>query len=201
MTCFSPLNFCCYLTRNLFSQALPKTNQHKNHTMNSEGVVAMKNFRSFLRIEPVNRFEHLSFNLLSFYFFKNSEIGIFLFFRDSQILTPLIVIPYIFASEVIHFRTKRYFVEFKGHVVGIFALKEKAEALYISCLVVNPENRRLGIGTYALIYAERLAERMRKKWIELSVLKANTPARRLYRKFGFTEKEETKWSFILKKKS
>jgi len=63
---------------------------------NLESVVAMKAFCRF-RITPARRFEHLSFNLLSFHFFKNSEGGNLLFFGGPQLLSPLTVIPYILA--------------------------------------------------------------------------------------------------------
>jgi ribosomal protein S18 acetylase RimI-like enzyme len=41
---------------------------------------------------------------------------------------------------------------------------------------------------------------MKVEWLELSVLKGNTPARRLYEKFGFTIIAEKRWSFILRKR-
>lgn len=167
---------------------------------NLESVVAMKAFCSF-RITPARRFEHLSFNLLSFHFFKSSEGGNLLFFGGPQLLSPLTVIPYILVMEVIVFRGKRYFVRLKEQVVGIFVIREKPEALHINSLAVAPECRRLGIGTYILNYANKLAKQLDKKWLELSVLKVNIPALRLYMKVGFTEKKEKKLSLILKKKS
>ena len=167
---------------------------------NPESVVAMKAFCRF-RITPARRFEHLSFSLLSFHFFKNSEGGNLLFFGSPQLLSPLTVIPYILAMEVILFRSKRYFVKLKEQVVGMFVIREKPEALYINSLAVAPEYRRLGIATYILNYANKLAKQLGKKWLELSVLKVNIPALRLYMKVGFTEKKKKKLSLILKKKS
>lgn len=114
---------------------------------NLESVVAMKAFCSF-RITPARRFEHRSFNLLSFHFFRNSEGGNLLFFGSPQLLSPLTVIPYILAMKVILFRSKRYFVKLKEQVVSMFVIREKPEALYINSLAVAPEYRRLGIATY-----------------------------------------------------
>jgi ribosomal protein S18 acetylase RimI-like enzyme len=165
---------------------------------NLESVVAMKAFYRF-RITPARRFEHLSFNLLSFHFFKNSEGGNLLFFGSPRLLSPLTVIPYILAMEVILFRSKRYFIKLKEQVVGMFVIREKLEALYINSLAVAPEHRRLGIATYILNHANNLAKQLDKKWLELSVLKVNIPALRLYMKLGFAEKEEKKLSLILKK--
>ena len=167
---------------------------------NLESVVAMKAFCRF-RITPARRFEHPSFNLLSFHFFKNSEGGNLLFFGSPQLLSPLTVIPYVLAMEVILFRGKRYFIELREQVVGMFVIREKPEALYINSIAVAPEYRRLGIATYILNHANKLANQLDKKWLELSVLKVNIPALQLYTKIGFTEKEEKKLSFILRKKS
>lgn len=88
---------------------------------------------------------------------------------------------------------------FKEQVAGLLAIQEKQEALYIHSLAVNPQYRRLRIGAYMLNYANLLAKRLKKKWLELSVLKTNTPAQKLYKKFGFVENEEKHWSFILRK--
>jgi ribosomal protein S18 acetylase RimI-like enzyme len=161
----------------------------------------MTNIHRFLQIKSAKRFRHLHFNLLSFHFFKNSEGGNLLFFGSPQLLSPLTVIPYILAMEVILFRGKRYFVKLKEQVVGMFVIREKPEALYINSLAVAPEYRRLGIATYILNYANNLANQLDKKWLELSVLKVNIPALRLYMKVGFNEKIEKKLSLILKKKS
>jgi ribosomal protein S18 acetylase RimI-like enzyme len=101
--------------------------------------------------------------------------------------------------EVLHLKGKRYFVKFEKHIVGVFILREKPEVLYISSLAVAPNYRRFGVGTRILKYAERAAGRMGKKWLELSVLKINTPARRLYEKTGFVKEKEKRLGFILRK--
>ena len=159
----------------------------------------MKTLPQFLKITPVNGREHLFFNLFNFCFFKNSERGNVLFFGSPRLLAPLAFIPYIMALQITHFRGKRYFIMVKEQVAGLLAIQEKQEALYIHSLAVNPQYRRLRIGAYMLNYANLLAKRLKKRWLELSVLKTNTPAQKLYKKFGFVENEEKHWSFILRK--
>ena len=154
----------------------------------------------FLWITPIKKSEHLLFNLLSFHYFKNSEDRNVLFFGSLGRLAPLTVVPYVAAMELTHLRGKGYFVKFKNRIVGIFVFREKNDALYISSLAVAPKYRRLGIGTHILKYAEKVAKRMQKKWLELSVSKVNTSALQLYKKNGFSIKKEKKWSFILRKK-
>lgn len=91
-------------------------------------------------------------------------------------------------------------MKWKQHVVGLFVLREKHGALHISSLAVAPEFRKFGIATYILSYAEKLARRLNKERLELSVLKINAAAQSLYAKFGFVKKEEKKWSYVLSKK-
>lgn len=164
------------------------------------GVIAMRVLYQTLEIVPAKWHEHLFFNLLNFHFFKNSEKIGFLSFGRNWLLTSLIVIPYILTLEVVHSKGKRFFVKSEKRVVGIFVLREKPETLNIDSLAVAPEYRKSGIGTYILTYASKLANRMNKKELELSVLKTNIPALQLYEKRGFIKKEEKKWSFILRKK-
>ncbi len=159
----------------------------------------MRNIRLFLQAKPVRRLEHFSFNLISFRFFRNSEDENRLSLGSLLLLSPLTVIPYILATEVMLFRRKRYFVRLKEQVVGILVLHDKSNALYISSLAVSPEYRRHGIATYMLNYADQVAKRLDKKWLELSVFKGNNAAIQLYKKDGFTKKKEGRLSFILKK--
>lgn len=121
-------------------------------------------------------------------------------FGNSKLQAFLIVAPYVLFCEAIFLRKRRYFVKLKDRVVGTLVFHEKSDALYIRSLAVAPEFRRLGVATYILNLVERSAKRIGKKSIELSVLKSNFPARRLYRKFGFAQKEEKKRSFVLAKR-
>jgi ribosomal protein S18 acetylase RimI-like enzyme len=51
-----------------------------------------------------------------------------------------------------------------------------------------------------LDYAERIAKKLDREYLELSVLKKNLAAQNLYQKFGFSLKEERKRTLILAKK-
>jgi len=159
----------------------------------------MKDFRPLIVITPAKQFEHLPFNLHNFNFFRNSEHGDFLFSQNSKLFALLMAVPYILSLEVVFFRKKRFLLRLKKYVVGIFVVREKLDALYVSSLAVAPAYRGCGIATYILDYSEKLARELGKAGLELSVLKENIPARRLYAKFGFGLKEERRWSFILRK--
>jgi ribosomal protein S18 acetylase RimI-like enzyme len=100
-------------------------------------------------------------------------------------------------AEIIFFRGWRYFVELEGHIVGVLAVHEEAEALFVCSLAVSPERRRLGIAACVLIHAEKLARKLSKKRLELSVLRGNIPAQKLYERFGFVRKQQKRWSFVL----
>ena len=154
---------------------------------------------SFLRIRHVSKREHMRFNMLDFLYFKDSKGLHPLISKSFRLFFPLMIVPYVLGAEVAFFRRRRYFVHLGKQTVGIFALQEKPAALYISSLAVAPEYRMHGIAENMLWPSARLARQLEKKLLELSVLKTNAPALRLYREFGFTVKEERKWSFILAK--
>ena len=156
-------------------------------------------FQKNLRIVHVRTVQHFLFNLHEFNFFRRSEGANYLFFGNPRPLAPLVAVPYVLLCEIIFFRGKRFFVKLKERVVGILVVREKTEALYISSLAVGPEYRRLGTGKSILEYSGELAARMGKSWLELSVLKRNTPARRLYERAGFSLFEERKRSLRLRR--
>jgi ribosomal protein S18 acetylase RimI-like enzyme len=154
-----------------------------------------------LKIVPARRFEHLTFNLCNFNFFRKSEGGkAMLFFGNSGQLALLIALPYVLGCELAFFREERYFVKLKKQVVGVFVLREKSDALYVGSLGVAPEYRKHGVATFILSHCAQVAKRLGKEWLELAVLKTNIPARQLYEKFGFLNKEERKWSFVMRKR-
>jgi ribosomal protein S18 acetylase RimI-like enzyme len=159
----------------------------------------MTSITCLIRVKSVRRAQHFRFNLLEFYFFWKSERGEALPFGNNWILARLVIVPYVLAAEFVFFRTKRFFVELGENVVGLIALRELPDCLFISSLGVSEEYRKFGIGTYLLTYSERVATRLGKKWLELSVLKTNSHARRLYARFGFAMKTEKNWSFVLRK--
>jgi ribosomal protein S18 acetylase RimI-like enzyme len=155
--------------------------------------------RPYLKVKQASRLEHLRFNMLDFLYFKDSK-GIHpLIAKSFRLLFPLMIVPYALGAEIAYFQRRRYFVNLGRQTVGIFALHEEPAALYISNIAVAPEYRRHGIARYMLSLSIQIAKKLKKTSLELSVLKANAPALRLYREFGFTLKEERKWAFVLAK--
>ncbi len=153
------------------------------------------------KIVMAERFEHLKFNLYNFNVFRKSKGGKAIpFFGRSGTMTLLIALPYIVGSELIFLRGKRFFVKLKEQIVALFVLQEEQDALYVSSLGVLPEFREHGIATHILDYCIEIASRQGKKWLELTVLKMNRPARRLYERTGFIKKKEERWSFVLRKR-
>ena len=155
--------------------------------------------RAHLRVFPVKRHEHFAFNLCDFNFFRKSNGGNYLFFGSPRVLAPIVAVPYVLACEVVFFQGTRFFVKLRNHVAGILIVRRRAESLYISSLAVAPEYRKLGLGTFILSFTEKLAVKESKKWLELSVLKANSPARSLYGRAGFNVFRERRRSLTLRK--
>jgi len=153
-----------------------------------------------LRVVDVKCSEHLLFNFCDFNFFRGSAGGSYLFFGSSKHLVLLIAVPYILACEVVFLRGRRFFVKLKDHVAGVFIVRSRAESLYVSSLAVAPQYRRLGLGMFILQFAENVAADAGRKWLELSVLKTNWPARRLYEKAGFKVFKEKQRSLTLRKR-
>ena len=160
-----------------------------------------KKLTTLLRFKHVTTTEHLLFNLRNFNFFRRSDEGkAIMFFGTSRFLNSLIAIPYVASSELVFFRATRLYAMLKEQVAGVLVVREEPDTLYISNLAVEPEYREHGIGTDMLNFCARMATRTGKNWLELSVLKTNVTARRLYGKAGFTVKENRRWSLILAKK-
>jgi ribosomal protein S18 acetylase RimI-like enzyme len=110
-----------------------------------------------------------------------------------------IFIPYVAFSEVYFFRQRRYFATLRQQIVGVFAFEDRARVLYISNLSVSPFYRRIGVATYLLNHAVIFARQLNESALELSVNKANSPALKLYKKYGFRKKKEGINSYILRK--
>lgn len=110
----------------------------------------------YFRLKPVSRRQHFLFNLLNFLYFRKRDYrkG---FSIESNPLFIFIVIPYIVFSEVYFFGQRRYFVTLEQQIVGVFAVEDRTEALYISSLAVSSFYRRIGVATYLLNYATALA--------------------------------------------
>lgn len=145
------------------------------------------------KIRTVKRREHFLFNLLCFlYFRRSSSRGI-----ETRPVGALIAVPYVLFSEAYFLRTRRYFIIIDQQIVGLFALEEEAESIFISALATNPFYRRTGVASLILKHAVTLARKLGKTHLELAVTKRNIPASKLYNKFGFQLKEEKRRSYIL----
>jgi GNAT superfamily N-acetyltransferase len=161
----------------------------------------LRGVSDILKMDPVDSGDLLKFDFQEFRFFWNSENGGAIFFGNPQLLKPLIAIPYMLLAEFYNTgRRKRYFVKLRDQVAAIFALRAKDDSLIVSALAVSPDYRRLGIGLFILERAEKLCKQMKIKWLQLSVLKSNTPAQRLYQKFGFKIYAEGRISLKLRKR-
>ena len=146
-----------------------------------------------LKTMPVKRKMHFLFNLLCFWYFRRSAgRGI-----ETSPLWPFIIIPYVFFSEGYFFRSQRYFVMIDRRIVGLIALQEYSEAIFISVLASHPFYRKMGIASFVLDHAVMFARKRGKRSLELSVLKMNKPALSLYNEFGFRVKEEKRRSYVL----
>ena len=158
----------------------------------------MENFQ--IQVTPVKKSKHLLFDLYNFDFFRKSERGeAIMLFGESKFLTTLIAVPYLVGCELAFFREERYFVKLNERTAAVFVLREKPDTLFVGSLAVAPQYRRHGLATHILNFSTKVARRMGKGWLELSVLKKNIPARSLYEKAGFAQKEERKWSLVLRK--
>ena len=160
-----------------------------------------KNITAHLCFRPVSTSEHMLLNLRNFNFFRRSDSGkAIMFLGKPKFLTWLIAIPYIVTSELVFLRSARYYVTLKDQVVGIVVVREETENLFVNSLAVAPEYRGNGIAFAMIAFCTRITMRMHKDWLELSVLKVNTPARCLYKKTGFKLKESRRWSLILRRR-
>jgi GNAT superfamily N-acetyltransferase len=161
----------------------------------------MKDISKKLRIESAKKQQFLTLSFLQFRFFWESENGSAVIFgRNPRWVIPFIAIPYTLGWTVYNHGGRKYFVKLGEQIVAVFTLSMRHESIIISSLGVSPGYRRLGIGLFILSEIEKLCRKMKVEWLELSVLKGNTPARRLYEKFGFTIIAEKRWSFILRKR-
>lgn len=155
-----------------------------------------------LRIFPVKTSEHLLFDLCNYLYFRAAEGGsAIMIIGESKFLTLLITVPYMFGSELAFFRENRYFVKLDKQIAAVFVLREELDAIYIASLAVAPEYRRHGIAQQILNFSLEIARKHGKRWFELTVLKRNNPARRLYEESGFVKKEEKKFSLVLRKEA
>ena len=161
---------------------------------------SVKDVSDILRIESVGRRQFLRFDFQEFRFFWNSERGGAMFSGNPRPLKPWIAVPYMLIAEVYNIRGKRYFVKLGDHVAAIFVLRARGDTLRIYALAVSPDYRRLGVGHFILDWTEKLCRQMNMSWLQLSVLKSNIPAQRLYHNFGFKTLAENRVTLKLRKR-
>jgi ribosomal protein S18 acetylase RimI-like enzyme len=154
-----------------------------------------------LRFEVARGIRRLQFLLLEYYFFDDSGEGGALPLSLPLFLFPLSLTLHIVKSRaLVLLRVPCYFVKLETKIVGLLAIQEHEESLFVASLAVAVEYRRLGIGTCALGCVEKIARRIGKKWLEVDVLRRNISAQRLYAKYGFTFIENERMRYLVRGK-
>jgi hypothetical protein len=115
--------------------------------------LSMNDLHRLFWMAPVGRSEHLSFNLLEFRFFRDSERGAALLFGNHWLFSMPVVIPYILSMEVILFKARRHFIMLKKSVVGVAAFHEKPDSLLVASLGV------------ACMHAQSCTTTLREVWV------------------------------------
>jgi len=154
-----------------------------------------------LQFEAAKGINRLQFLLLEYLFFRDSEGGSALPLSLPRLLFPLSFMLHIFKSHALALLSLPcYFVKLGARIAGLVAIQEHHESMIVASLGIAREFRRLGIGTYILSYVEAIARRMGKRWLEVDVLNKNTPAQRLYTKYGFTFIQSERIHYIMRGK-
>lgn len=135
-----------------------------------------------------------------FEFFRKSEYGNVLGLGSPPVLSSFATVPYMLWMAFLGRGSSKYLVLINESPVGVINFQPRSDALYVSSLAVAPNCRGRGIGSCMLHFAEDMAKKAGKSWLELTVMKVNTPAQRLYVRLGFRLKEEKHFSFVLKKR-
>jgi GNAT superfamily N-acetyltransferase len=164
-------------------------------------IGAKSNICKKLRFEAAKGVKRLQFLLLEYRFFMDSDEGSALPLGLPWFLWPLSLTLHIIKSHALALlRLPCYFVKLETKTVGLWAIQEHRESLFVASLGVAEEYRRLGIGTCILGYIEGIAKRMGKRWLEVDVLTKNIPAQRLYAKCGFAFTQSEKMLCTMGKK-
>ncbi|MBJ6368559.1 GNAT family N-acetyltransferase [Snuella sedimenti] len=81
-----------------------------------------------------------------------------------------------------------YFLNYHNDAVGYIAVKEEADALFLSKVYVLSSYRGKKIGKAAMHFIEERAKRMQLKTVQLTVNKYNLESIKAYKKLGFINK-------------
>jgi ribosomal protein S18 acetylase RimI-like enzyme len=155
----------------------------------------LKDAGRHVSLRPTRTSENLSFSLLAFNCFRNSQGGNYLIFSCPRIIIPLMILVYFLWLEITLVRGRRYFVTVNGEVGGVFAFTKKSGIFFIEVLAIAPRHRRHRIASAILCAAAASATKASEE-LELSVFKGNIPAQRLYNVNGFT-REKMEWMSII----
>jgi ribosomal protein S18 acetylase RimI-like enzyme len=154
-----------------------------------------------LRFKPVRGTERLKFLLVEYRFFNDSGQGEASTMSLPRTLSPLSLMLHVVKTRALTLvGLPCYYVKLEDRAVGLWAVQEHDDSLFVASLAVAGEYRRLGLGTRILTNVESLARSMGKRWIEVDVLKKNIPAQRLYTKFGFKFEDSKMHGMIRGKK-
>ena len=160
----------------------------------------MKDARYHVSLRPTRTSENLSFSLLTFNYFRNSQGGNYLIFSCPTTVVPLMMLVYFLWLEITLVRGRRYFVTVDGEVAGAFAFSKRPKIFFVEVLAVSPKHRRHGIATRILHIAIDSVKKSGEE-LELSVFNGNIPAQRLYNMNGFVHEKEKWMSIILRHKA
>lgn len=165
-----------------------------------KGIGAKTKICRKLQFEAVKGIKRLQFLLFEYRFFMDSEKGSALPLSRPWLPFPLSLMLYIVETRALTLlRFHCYFGKLETRIVGLFAIKEGHGSLLVGSLGVAKKYRRLGIGTCILRYAEKIAKREGKRWLEVGVLRKNIPAQRFYTKYGFSFIQSERTLCIMRK--
>jgi GNAT superfamily N-acetyltransferase len=166
----------------------------------SDKKTLLKDASHHVSLRPTRTSENLSFSLLAFNCFRNSQGGNYLIFSCPRTIVPLMMLVYFIWLEITLVKGRRYFVTVNGESAGAFAFSKRSRIFFVEVLAVAPQHRRHGIASHILQVAVASAKKAREE-LELSVFKGNIPAQRLYNKNGFVLEKQKWMSIILRHKT
>jgi ribosomal protein S18 acetylase RimI-like enzyme len=83
-------------------------------------------------------------------------------------------------------------------LIGFFAVRPEADALYLQTILLAPDRRRRGYGAALLRHIEGMARALGRSRVRLRVYTAN-PAQAWYRRHGYQVARDEQYSLIMEK--
>jgi GNAT superfamily N-acetyltransferase len=151
-------------------------------------VEGRRSVHGMLRFELARGIKRPMFILTEYWFFREGEARAgALVIKLPWPLCPLSMMIHVLESHALALlEVPCYYVNLGKKTVGLFAYQESHDVMRVASLAVRSQWRRLGIGGFLLKQIEQTARHMHKQWLEVAVLRKNSPATRLYTGFGFT---------------